>query len=251
MVHCSRVMLCVLIAFFLPGMARPGYEEKWTTLAALGFSVFLHIFSELLSVSQKSGLHLVSYFFYFSNIYEVNDVWVIVYGAIISISLVWLLQLLICATIANKSIRNITLQRIPLILANPRENSWDAVEDQVLKSWIVARACYPESIIASSALASSAALAVTVCVVLSIVSWIVQSPITKILAGPGFWLKFIIIIVEIFFILIGGAIISWRWFTSVVYYGRWRRKEKEWRNYFRVEDYWTKHIVELQKTEYY
>lgn len=40
MVHCSRVMLCVLIAFFLPGMARPGYEEKWTTLAALGFSVF-------------------------------------------------------------------------------------------------------------------------------------------------------------------------------------------------------------------
>lgn len=175
--------------------------------------------------------------------------WIIIYGVIILISLVWVLQLLICATIANKSIRNITLQRIPLILTNPRKNSWDAVEDQVLKSWIVARACYPESIIASSALASSAALAVIVCVVLYIVSWIVQSPVTKILAGPGFWLKFIIIIVEIFFILIGGAIISWRWLTSVVYYGRWRRKEKEWRNYFRVEKYWTKHIVELQKTE--
>jgi hypothetical protein len=88
-----------------------------------------------------------------------------------------------------------------------------------------------------------------VCVVLSLVSWILQSPITKILAGPGFWFKLIITIVEVLFILIGGAIISWRWLTSVVYYGRWRRKEKEWRNYFRVEDYWTKHIVELQKTE--
>ena len=152
-VHCSRVMLCVLIAFFLPGMARPGYEAKWTTVTALGFTLFLHIFSELLSVRQKSGISpidLVSYSFYFRIVYHGNQVWIILYGAIISLSLVWLLQLLVCATIANKGIRNITLHRIPLILPNPTENSLKAMEDQVLKSWIVFRACYPESIIASS-----------------------------------------------------------------------------------------------------
>lgn len=251
MVHCSRVMLCVLIAFFLPGMARPGYEEKWTTIAALGFTVFLHIFSELLSVRRRLGIvHLVSYFFYFSNFYQINDVWVILYGAIISGSLVWLLELLICATIANKGIRNITLQRIPFILHNPSaQNSWNAVEDQVFKSWIVARAFYPESIIASSVLATSAALSVAACLLLSIIGWIIQTPLTRKLDVPGFRLKFTITIVEILFSFIGGAIICWRCLTSVVYYGRWRRKEENWRNYFRVEDYWTMQILELQKTE--
>ena len=249
-VHCSRVMLCVPIAFFLPGMAHPGYEAKWTTITALGFTLFLRIFSELLSVRRKSGISridLVSYSFYFRIVYHGNQVWIILYGAIISLSLVWLLQLLVCATIANKGIRNITLHRIPLILPNPTENSLKAVEDQVLKSWIVFRACYPESIIASSALASSAGLAVTVCLLLSIVGWIINGPFRVFHAGTGFWLKFIITIVEIFISLIGGAVIGWRWLMSVVYYGPLRKKEAKWRNYFRVEDYWTMHILELQK----
>lgn len=45
MIHSSRVMLCVLVAFFLPGMARASYDQKWTKLVALGLSVFMDIFS--------------------------------------------------------------------------------------------------------------------------------------------------------------------------------------------------------------
>jgi hypothetical protein len=63
MIHSSRVMLCVLVAYLLPGMARPGYEESWGKLGALVLSIFLHISSELLSVHRRlanSGLPLVS-----------------------------------------------------------------------------------------------------------------------------------------------------------------------------------------------
>ena len=35
MIHTTRVMLCVIVAFFLPAMARPGYEETWAKIAAL------------------------------------------------------------------------------------------------------------------------------------------------------------------------------------------------------------------------
>eukprot|EP00253_Pinus_taeda_P015566 PITA_15566 len=212
MVHCSRVMLCVLIAFFLPGMARPGHENTWTTVAAILFTVLLHIFSELSIIHHNSAT-------------------------------------------ANKGIQSVILQKIPLILGNP-ENSWKAVEDQVLKSWIVARAFNPEYIIGNSELASSAALAVTVCVVLSILTWIAQGADIDILGGTRFWLKFIIIIVEVLFILIGAAIIVWRWLLSVAYYGPQPDNFPEdscavikfWET-FQVEDYWTRHIVELQETE--
>jgi hypothetical protein len=111
----------------------------------------------------------------------------------------------------------------------------------------VARACYPESIIARSELASSAALGVTICILSSVVGWLVQGPKVKFHRHPAFCLKFIITILEVIFILIGWAIIGWRWLTSVAYYGRGRKEER--RPYFRLEDYWTRHIVDLQEAE--
>jgi hypothetical protein len=180
-------MLCVLVGYLLPGMARPGYEDSWGKLTALGLSMFLHISSELFSVHQRlgysKGLSLVTYFFYFwPHVDKVNEYSFIKSSVIISISLVWLILLLSSATIANKSIqniisRNIISQRIPLILAHQsngvEQNSWKVVEDQVLKSWIISHACYPEYIISRSLLASSAVLGVTVYVLSSVVGWIV------------------------------------------------------------------------------
>ena len=86
-------------------------------------------------------------------------------SAIISFTLGWLLLLLGSATIANKSIRDIIAQKIPIILGNQgnaTENPSHAVENLVLKSWIVSHACYPESIIARLVLASSATIAVKI-----------------------------------------------------------------------------------------
>lgn len=259
MIHTSRVMLCVLVAYFLPGMARPGSEEKWTKIAAIGLTVFIDIFSELnsarshLANSPRSRLPRSSkrsnFFYSWPEGKAVSQVSFFVSGVIISLTLIWLILLLICAAIASKSIRNITTQKIPIILAEPAENSgWKGVEDHVLKSWIVARSCYPESIVARSALASSAALGVTICILSSIVGWIVQGPKVTFHRNAAFWLKFIITILEVIFILIGWAIIGFRWITSVAYYGR-RIPNQECCKYFEVEDYWTRHIVDLQEAE--
>jgi hypothetical protein len=113
----------------------------------------------------------------------------------------------------------------------------------------VARACYPESIIAKSVLASSAALAVTLCILCSVGGWVVQGPIIQGFVGAQFWLKFITFILELVFILIGWAIIGWRCITSVTYYRPWETKKDPWRTLFRVEDFWTRHIVELQEAQ--
>lgn len=253
MIHTSRVMLCVLVAYFVPGMARPGSEEKWTKIAAIGLTVFIDIFSEMNSARSRfptpRSSKRSSFFYSWPEGKEVSRVSFFVSGAIISITLIWLILLLISAAIASKSIRNITSQKIPIILAEPAENSWKGVEDQVLKSWIVARSCYPESIVARSALASSAALGVAICILSSIIGWIVQGPKVKFHRHPAFWLKFIITILEVVFILVGWAIIGFRWLTSVAYYGRRRRQNQECCEYFKVEDYWTRHIVDLQEAE--
>lgn len=122
MIHTSRVMLCVLLAYLLPGMAPPGSEDdSWNQLAALGLSIFLHISSELFSVNKRlseSGLYLVSSYFYFwPHAKKVTRGSFIVSGVIISLSLIWLIALLSSAIIANKGIRDIIRQKIPKILA--------------------------------------------------------------------------------------------------------------------------------------
>lgn len=239
--HISRVMLCVLVAYLLPGMARPFSKESWGKMAALGLNILLHLFSENLSGSRSYNLLGL----WFGNSF-------IVPGVILVISLVWLILLLSCATIAQKSIQDIINQKIPLILAqqsNGVDNSWKAVQDQVLKSWIVARACYPESIIARSVLSSSAGMTVTICIVSSFVYVVVIGTRYYSLSKAEFLFKSITASLEVVFIVIGWTIICWRWVSSVAYYGTWGTKEESWRNYFQVEDFWTRHIVELQEAE--
>jgi len=66
-IHGSRVMLCMIVAYLLPGMARPGYEDSWGKLMALGPTMFFHIFSEFFTVRHRlaeSGLPLIPYYFY-------------------------------------------------------------------------------------------------------------------------------------------------------------------------------------------
>lgn len=173
-------MLCVIVVYLLPGMARPGYEDSWGKLTTLGLTMFVHIFSEFFVVHlrlHESGLSVITYYFYFwPHAKEVTKYSFIVLSVIVSISLAWLLLLLVSATIANKSIRDIIAQKLPIILANQgnaTENSLQAVEDLVLKSWIVSHACYLETIIARSVLDASATVAVTICILSSIAEWLV------------------------------------------------------------------------------
>lgn len=256
MIHTSRVMLCVLVAYLLPGMARSGGEDSWGNLAALILSIFLHIPSDMFSVHRRlagHGLYLHSKHYFWPHANKVTQTSFIVSDVIISVSLVWLIVLLSSAVIANKSIRDIIRQKIPKFLSwqsNGTDYSWETVEDQVLKSWIVARACYPEYIIARSVLTTSAATIITICISSSIIGWLVQGPIIRI-SGANSFFKFPATILEVVFCIIGWAIISCRSLTSLAYYGRWRRqKEERWCSFFMVEDFWTRHILELQETSF-
>ncbi|GLJ41086.1 hypothetical protein SUGI_0850950 [Cryptomeria japonica] len=103
-------------------------------------------------------------------------------------------------------------------------NRGQAVEDAVLRSWIVARAYSPEYIIPRSALASSAAFIVTLQIVITIVGG-----------------------VKCLFIFIGWLIITWRWATAVAYYRKWQLDSRP--SGFRIEDVWIRHLRELQQAQ--
>lgn len=132
MIHSCSVMLCVLVAYLLLGMARPGYEDSWVKIGALVLIIFLHISSELFTVHNllaHKGLPLLCdyVFFFWINAVEVTEGSFIVSGVIISITLVWLILLLSCVAVANKSIRTLACQRILVILAKKShgaENLW-------------------------------------------------------------------------------------------------------------------------------
>eukprot|EP00253_Pinus_taeda_P032542 PITA_32542 len=243
MIHSTRVMICVLVAFFLPGVARASHENKLARIAALGLTIFVDIFSEFLTLyhrfsdSVREGVSWVSFL--------ISDV-------IISISLMWLILLLVCAARASESIRNIANQRVPFILAQDTEpdaaNNWEAIERQVLKSWIVVYVCSPATIIAKSVLTSSAALVVTICIVSSIAGWVVRGPAVTIHADAESSLKVIITLLEIVFILTGWVVIGWRSLASVRYQERW--KKKGWLDWFKECEIWTVHTKEeLEKEE--
>lgn len=253
MIHGTRVMICVLVAFFLPGVASASHENKLAKIAALGLTVFVDIFSEFLTLYRRfsdsvrgltrpsqDGVSWVSFL--------ISDV-------LISISLMWLILLLACAARAGESIRNIANQRVPFILAHEdvqpdAANNWEAIERQVLKSWIVVYLCSPPTIIAKSVLTSSAALVVTICIVSSIAGWVVRGPTVTIHADAESSLKVIITLLEIVFILTGWVVIGWRSLASVRYQERW--KKKGWLDWFKeclVEEFWTVHTKEELEKE--
>ncbi|XP_057822899.1 uncharacterized protein LOC131035249 [Cryptomeria japonica] len=251
MVHSSRVMVCVVLAYLLPGMASLGSESLWRNLIALIVTIFVHMFSEL----YKAGSSL----FIKPQLYGASSIY---------ISFIMLILLLGCAHVASRGIEGILAQKIPIILSKSIpfnkvvkttcnhsnclqaeedvEYTWQAVEDEVFKAWIVAHAYSPEYIIAKSALCSSAAAIVTVQIVISTVGLIIKGHrvnFHSILDCS----KFIAAVLQCVFILIGWAIIGWRWCTSVGYYGKWRSDHGETcYGIFRVEDFWTRHIKELQ-----
>lgn len=267
MIHTSRIMICVLVALFLPGMVRARSEEKWNKFTAVGLSVILDILSELLTIYRRSARNSTSY-----SLHGISWALFLESDVLISISLLWLILLLICATGASKSIRTTATQSIPFILANPdlahkefilanpdlaHEEYLRAIGDQVLKSWIVARICSPESIITKSMLISSAALAVTVCIISSVAGWVVHlpHPIIAISASAESSLLNIIALLELVFILIAWAVIVWRSLNSVRYYRRFKEQKLKnictsgWCKEYFLEDFWTRHILEELEEE--
>lgn len=62
------------------------------------------------------------------------------------------------------------------------------------------------------------------------------------------WLRGIVVVVQWIFILPGWAIVCWRWLTAVVFYPRRMGSEAlNLKQFFRIEDFWTRTMLELQE----
>ncbi|GLJ41059.1 hypothetical protein SUGI_0849990 [Cryptomeria japonica] len=123
---------------------------------------------------------------------------------------------------------------------------WRTVEDAVLKAWIIVRAYSLQHVIARSALTSSAAVIVTIQIVTTIGGGLAKGASFKMLAEDRVF-RLIATVLQLVFILIGWSIIIWRWASSVTYYRS--QQTDSWRTSLRVEDYWTRHLRELQQAK--
>ncbi|GLJ41090.1 hypothetical protein SUGI_0851070 [Cryptomeria japonica] len=248
MIHTSRILFCVVIAYLVPGMANPGYDDFWGKIMALALIAFLNVICELHimdSTPQGTYLRILWPRQRGTSIRLYN-----VLAALIFFSLVLLLLLLGCANIAGRGIERIIAKRIPQILKGRAKKDdqhvhhhscWERVEAAVLRAWIVARTYSLEHIIARSALASSAATIVTFQIVITIVLGVCNSPKLTI-SNSHDRLRFTITILQCVFILIGWSVIGWRWASAVAY----NSKRSSW---LRIEDFWTRHLIELRQAK--
>ncbi|GLJ41092.1 hypothetical protein SUGI_0851150 [Cryptomeria japonica] len=268
MIHTSRIMLCVVIAYLVPAMANPGAEDFWGKILALAIVVILHVLFELYIVNPLSPKSLIKSLWPKRRGISIPLYYTL--APLMIFSFVLLLLLLGCANIAGRGIERILAKKIPLVLKAEAEkddhhhhyhhshegvwregedhphpyhlrcqNCWRRVEDAVLRAWIVARAYSLEYIIARSPLASSAAAIVTFQIAITIVAGVWKSPKLVLRDGED-RLILAITIMQCVFIFIGWSMIIWRWVTAVAYYGSWS-------SCFRIEDFWTRHLRDLQQ----
>ncbi|GLJ41071.1 hypothetical protein SUGI_0850390 [Cryptomeria japonica] len=121
---------------------------------------------------------------------------------------------------------------------------WRTVEDAVLKAWIIVRAYSVQPVLARSALSASAAVIVTLQIVITIVGGL-SKVFKKDNHTENNKFKLVAIIVQSIFILMAWALINLRWGIAVAYH---RRAESDsWRSGFKIEDFWTRHLKELEQ----
>ncbi|KAH9289848.1 hypothetical protein KI387_033965, partial [Taxus chinensis] len=164
----GRLIVCVYMGYLLPVMARsPSKTVVWSDMGALAISIFTHIFSELYVYQE---LH---------NSLKEEGIPANPFGIVSRVfTMVCAMFLFLClgsAVFAGRTLYNIVLEKIPMVLGDePKEYSQETVDKEVLQSWIVAWVCKPDYLIARSVLVSSVGVAVTLCVLCYAAEWMTQ-----------------------------------------------------------------------------
>lgn len=250
----GRVAVCVFIGNMLPAVAcRSPRKSDIVALSISAAGVVIHNSYEICIIV----IHNVIYNQGFQ--WDHQTVWFLVPNIIISCSIVLLVFFLICAVLASKNIQDVVDHRIPVLLSAAASHESELasheselvrslanVEEQVVLSWITGRTYRPEYVIARSVLSSSIGFLVTVCVVVSIAAFAKNRDITK--RHGEYWSLVISVALQWIFIILGWAIVLWRWLTAVIYYPRCLGKEAlRFHEYFRVEDFWKRATLDRQE----
>ncbi|GLJ14464.1 hypothetical protein SUGI_0233870 [Cryptomeria japonica] len=255
LIESQRLIICVFMGYLLPGMARPGSGGQWGDISALAITLFTDITSELYFLHKSKDLFRLltdrkivqktDYDYKFDMAVEFKQqpsirIWFMVSSVGILVSVIFLILFLVCAIVAGNTIRGVLSQRISAALSTEKiENSSKSVEDEVFKSWIVARACRPEYVIARSVLISGAGMVVTLRIILSILKFNFVQYKSVVLLNDGLdELRKARLVFQYAFVLVGWTAVCWRWITAVLYFPRL----KHTRRFFVVEDFWTRAI---------
>lgn len=249
----QRVVMCVFVGILLPVVASTPRMNLWSDISALAIQaggVLIHITYDIYIVVIKNWIdngHL-NYW----------TVWLLASNILIFVSLGLLVLLLGCAALASTSIQQIVARKITVLLSEPTPGNTGsadlsenkdlsiALEEQAMRSWIAVLTCQPQYIIARSVLISSTGFIVSLCVPFSLLASIKNGYIP--VQDRSDWFRMIAIFSQWIFILFGWFIVCWRWITAVVYYPR--RVDKMCsglKEYFRVEDFWKRSLLELQE----
>lgn len=158
----GRLMMCVLIAYSLPGMARSGSIMDGSKLAVLALNITFHVVSELRSIwkVEKRNKSLSAPAALSDGIFSFITI-------ILFVVITYLILLLIWATLFGRRIRRIMSGKIPSALSCRGTPC-----DYVLKCWIVARLSQPDYVFVRLGLRSMAWLPVTVGIGAHVIKWI-------------------------------------------------------------------------------
>ncbi|GLJ14461.1 hypothetical protein SUGI_0233820 [Cryptomeria japonica] len=229
LIESQRLIICVFMGYLLPGMARPGSGGQWGDISALAITLITDITTELYFLHESKDLFrlltnrkTVQKTDYNSNFDMAAEfekqpsirTWFMVSSVGILVSVIFLILFLVCAIVAGNTIRGILSQRISAALSSEKtENSWKWkwVEEEVFKSWIVARTCRPEYVIARSVLSSGAGMVVTLRIILSILKFNFVQYKSVLLLNDGLdELRKARLVFQYAFVLVGWTVVCWR-----------------------------------------
>ncbi|GLJ14470.1 hypothetical protein SUGI_0234000 [Cryptomeria japonica] len=256
LIESERLIICVFIGYLLPGMARPGSGGQWGDISALVITLITDIGSELYFLHRSKDLFRLlteqktvqkidyDYRFEMAEVFKQQPsirTWFMVSSGGILVSVILLILFLGCAIVAGNTIRGILSQRISAALSTEKteKNSWKWIEEEVFKSWILARSCRPEYVISRSVLSSGAGMVVTFRIILSLLKFSFVQYKSVVLLRDGLdGLRKARLVFQYGFVLVGWIVVCWRWITAIVYFPRL----KHTRRFFVVEDFWTRAI---------
>lgn len=234
LIDSRRVMMCVFIAYLLPGIVSRRLRSVWGDVGALALIVIAHMVYEAYFLLTYDEWEISRNYEEYWAIYDLGPVeWLIPSYIAVSLAMILLVVLLSCAVIAGKSIRNTTSQKVPSVLSSCCENRLCSnIKDHVLRSWIVVRASQPDYIMARSVFSAFAGVVVTVCDVLLVVKWIcVALPV-------HYPFDITVYATHFSFVVVGSIVVVIRWFTAVFYF------PKHVGYLLYCEDFWTRELVQ-------
>lgn len=244
----GRIVMCVFLGVLLNSVVCSRKSNKLSDILALTLKVvtmLTHISYEIYIVVISNWIHNRVFQ------WDPRTVWLLVPNIIIFCSIVLLLLCLYSAALASKSIQDVA-DHISVTLspaqchANEVVDLLERARKEVVLSWIRTQTYQPAYIIARSVLSSSVGFLVTACVSVYIAFCVRNGCI-----NPNCelaWYGLYILPLQCAFISFGLVIVLGRWLNAVVYYPRFTgKKGLVFSEYFRVEDFWKRAMLDLQE----